>query len=702
VGLSFLLAFIPVMRAESQELHGLLTSSFTLTESEVGRAVTEFEGYRQTLDLNWRKVVTPYLSYRISLRGEEIESRTTVEPSVTETSSLLLEPSFDVSLAAPGYSLTTGLRLRELVTDGNRIERVRLSDRHLFARLFLTQEGLPPLSILVDRTTSVDDREPRTRDSEETRYQVSTRYAFKGLNLSYTFSDQIGEDHVARRTRDQMNHLGSLGYAQTFFQERLTLLGNYSVNYTRTREAFFIPSLVARERGLKKGLKAGPDPTPENSADVPLTEEPALLAGTASVPLELFVSVGFELAIREPVGEIRIPLAPEPPFSLPGDLQVFLNFRVFSSDDPTLTFWTEVRGVSQRFDSLESRFSLIFPPTTARFFKVFVSRNDFGALVKATGVTALESEVVAAGTERVTSSLLHTLGAGLTFRPIRMATASFNLTLTDVTQEPDSRRTTSGVQTASLVVIPHRLLTTTLTYQHSFTDSNQPGVTDTTADTYSLTFSSSPLPTLTSAFSLALSENRSEGELQNRSGAASLNIAAKLYRNLNVNPTLSLSKTRDFTTGQESLGQTLALNLNAILTSRLSTILGYTFHGTRTEGPGLNATTASHTGSAAFTYTLSRQLNVNSRFDLSNTAAGTSLSQDYRVDWVPTFKTSFFVNYRRTDQQVRGVTGGSDAIALNGRWNISRYLDLSANYTFFRGFTGDTVHSFFGSLGFRF
>ncbi|RMF93773.1 MAG: hypothetical protein D6736_01170, partial [Nitrospinota bacterium] len=345
---------------------------------------------------------------------------------------------------------------------------------------------------------------------------------------------------------------------------------------------------------------------------------------------------------------------------------------------------------------------LRFPPVTARFFKIYVERNDLGELVRINSILARDIEPVTAGTKRVTSTLLHKIGAGLTAQPFKATTLSYNFSLTDTTQEPDAVRDTSGVHTASLTVEPHRLLKTTFTYQHNFDHSNRSGSKDKGMDIYSLILHSNPLPTLSSSLSFVRNENRSAGELQSRNDTASFNAAAELYRNLNVDLTYSFSRLKDFSTSQDTQNQLLSVNLNARLTARLNATLGYSFRQTRAESPVPGRTTTSHTASGAFTYTPSRFLNFNARFDLSDTIDGNTFSQQYRLDWTPTARASLFINYRRMTQQIAGDSHTSHFLDVNGRWNISRYFDLSANYTLSQSGNADRIQSFFTTLGFRF
>lgn len=631
---------------------------------------------------------------------------------------MLVQPLADFTLASPGYSLNAGIRARELFSEGNEVDPLRLSDRNYFLRFFYVPLGLPTASVIIDRTTSVDDR--KTLDTAENRYQFSLQHTVGDANGSYAFSRTVNEDHILERTRTQDSHLGNLGYAGRFFGDHLAVQTTASVNQTTTTEEFLTTGTAVVNRALARGLRADPDLTPTNSADAcapgfitcPVVTAPGLAAGGGNVPLLPFASVGFELTLREPIGEMEIAVAPEPPFTLPTNLGSFVTFRVFSTDDATLVNWTEILGVSLTYDPLRTRFTLTFPSTTARFFKAYVSRNDFGALVKATGVTTGTTINVTPGEERVSKNLAGSFTGGLIFTPVRWASASYNLTLSGNRQDPENITTWSGTHAGNVTVQVHRLLTVGGTVQYSFTSSDQPDFQPTTSTSYTLTLGSTPLPTLTTALTGARTENRIGGELENRTDAANLTVAAKVLPRLNADSTLGISRAEDFVAKQTTVFENFAVNLNAQVLPRVNSVFNYSVQRQEATPPifGLDAVTVTHNIGGGTTYTLSRVVNFTTRFDYIITPTATAFSQSYKVDWVPTEKTSLFVSYRKTTQESTStlgptVSGGSDSIIANIRWTVSRYLDLSANASYTKAVTGDsiqTVQSYNLTAGFRF
>ncbi|MGE5303060.1 MAG: hypothetical protein ACM3TN_07000 [Alphaproteobacteria bacterium] len=702
--------------AQAQDLNALFSSSSTLINSTSEGTTTDLKSFTQTLDLNWNKTISPTLRYRLTLRGEDDRNQTQVGSDLTRSSTTQYEPILDATLSSSAFSLNAGYRLKGQYTDGSEQAGIWLNERRWFTRFFLTPQDLPRFTFQVDRFTKENNEHPQSINETDTRYQLGTNYDYGGATFSYLFSDHLNDNLVVGQNRDQKVNTANLGYTGTSLWGWLDVLAGYSINYSTTHEEFSKSGVAEVEQPLSRGLKAAADFTPLDSSDVPLINDPGLISGGASVPLDLNISIGFEQLSQppKPVSQIRINLMAVPPFIIPNNLQTFLKLRVFVTDkaDPnSINAWVEIGGYSQNWNSLEGRFELTWPssptpPPTARFVKVWVDANPFGASIQATKITALNLEAVTGGTKRDQNTLANNVNGSFTIRPPMrpwtISAISYDFSLSHIMEQPGAIRNISGTQTARLVAEPYKYVTSTFTYQHNFSDTNQEGSKQTTADLSSVVFTFAPLPTLTNSLTYAHNDNRGDGKLEQRTDTGSLNASARLYRNLNVDATYSLSKSQDFLIDQKTLTQGGSINANATLTQRLNATLGYSLNWSQTEKPDENTSQLTHTLNGSFTYTISRLLNFNVRYDFLTGNDVTSFTQDYRVDWSPTAKLSGFVDYRRTQQQSGGERTSSDAVGVNGRWNLSRYLNFDANFLFFNNSDGNKVFGFSGRVQLRF
>jgi hypothetical protein len=710
------LLLITFCSAQAQDFNALFTSSTSLISSENLGTTTDLESFAQTLDLNWNKTISPTLRYRLTLRSTDDRNQIKVDSDVTRTSATQVEPILDATLSSYAFALHGGYRARELFSNGNNQDAIWLDERRWFTRLFLTPQDLPAFNFQIDRFTQENDI--NSVNQTDTRYQIGTNYEYGGATFSYVFSDRINKNIVAGQTRDQKNSAGTVGYTGNSLWGWLDVLAGYSINYTPIHEEFSKNGIAEVERQLSRGLKAAADISPLDSSDVPLTNEPGLVNGSASVPLDLNISIGFEQLLQPPkaVSKIRINLAAGPSLPIiPDNLQAFLKFKVFISDKPdpnAINAWTEIGGFSQTYDPLESRFELTWPssptpPPTARFVKVWVDANLLGpSSILATKITALNLEPVTAGTKRDENTLSNNVSGSFTVRPPTrpwtISAVSYDFNLSHSMQQPGAIRNISGTQTARLIAEPFRYLTSTFTYQHNFTDSNQEGNKAISADLYSLVLTSAPLSTLTSSLTLSHNDNRGNSKIETRTDMGSLNVSARLYRDLNVDSTYSLTKTQDFLTDQKTLTHSATINASALLTPRLNATLSYAIRWLQTEQPQQNTTDLTNSLNSSFTYTISRFLNLTARYDFLTSNDVTAFNQDYRVDWSPTPKLSGFVGYHRMQQDSNGEKTSSDAVNVNARWNISRYLNLETNFIFFTNSTGNNLFGFSGRAQIRF
>jgi hypothetical protein len=177
--------------------------------------------------------------------------------------------------------------------------------------------------------------------------------------------------------------------------------------------------------------------------------------------------------------------------------------------------------------------------------------------------------------------------------------------------------------------------------------------------------------------------------------------------------TSTTSSSENLVDGSKSQTFSAVLNANSKLTDRLTGLFGYTFSTNQVTGGAAPGSVVSNTGFVSLTYTLSRFLNGNARWDFAAAAGAYTLTQQYQLDMIPTPKTSILFSFLRTDQKaaageaapatsgVTGVSSSTSTASLSARWNISRYLDLSATTAVTQRNTGNNSFNVFGTLTFR-
>lgn len=714
--------------AGAAELNLLATSAANFASSEVGGQSASQTSFTQSLDMNYNRNVTPLLSYRLLLRAADTESSSTAASATTTSSSRFVEPQADLTLAGTRYSVTVGARLREAFTESTQSPGVVLARDHEFVRAFFTPELLPAFNAQFERTAETDDRTPRGLDTQETRAILGANYSLaQKVNLAYTFTNQTRDNGVAQRTQEQRTHVGTANYADSFLSDRLTLNGSYFVSRTDTTERFSVAGFAGGGSGLPSPLSGAfslteTDPTVAAASKVPPETYTTLNPSTGTtlgIAASLIVndggtpnrnqSIAVGLSPGASIITIRLTVSPRAGDFRDISLQAQgVTFQVFAAANPqiNLTGWTLVPILSVVSPtSLDPFFEITFGATGGSFLKIHVAADTqqpaFPPLT-ATAIQAFSPSAGTGGTGRLTTgNLVQSVTGGILARPISALSINGNATFNTNSQDPSGRRDDSTTYSVTATGTPHPLLTATALYQDSFTSSSDPQTPQTDSWITSLTLGSTPLPTLGASLSGSHSENSSGGVTQNRSDSIGFNTALKPYRNLNVDLTATGSQAQNFVGGTKSQGFSTTLNANAILTARLTGLAGYTFATNRVTGGAAPSSVTSNTGFLSLTYTVSRFLNANGRWDFSTSDGNHIITQQYRLDIIPTVKTSVFITYVRTDQQASGTSGSTDSVALQARWNISRYLDLNTTTTFTRGISGDTVYTVSGTLAFR-
>lgn len=715
--------------ASGEDLNLLVTSSANVSGGTVGEQSTTQRSFVQSLDMNYNRSVTPLLSYRLRLRGSDTETTTSTDSTRASSANRFIEPEGDVTLGGPKYSLTAGGRLRQTFASGTQAQALTLSEDREFLRAFLTPDLLPAFTVQYERTATVDDRTPAIVDREETRAIFGATYPFaQKVNLAYTFTSQTTEDNVASRSRDQRSHVGTATYTDSFFSDRLSVNANYLVNRLDTTERFapvagaggllLLPIILVQAYFLTEV-----DPTTSAASKPPSSYLPPINPNTStalSITVDLVVndggtpnknaSIAVGLSPGSSVTTVRMTVAPRPNGN--GDLvqdALGLTFQVCTGATQPIdqTGWTCVSPASVAPPTLfNDFFEISFGATSGSFLKIHVVSDTnptlgaFGPL----GATAIEVFTPAAAGvtgELTTGNLLQSLTGGIMVRPTDVLTVNANGTFSTNTQDPSDRCDDSGTYSLTATGTPHRLLTATALYQGSFTTSNDPQTSRADTRVASLTVSSTPLPALTASLSGTRSENDLGGATQNRTDAIGFNTALRPYRNLNVDLSTTLSEARNFVDGTKTEGLSAVLNANSALTARLTGLFGYTFSTSEVTGGIAPSSVTSNATFLSLTYTVSRFLNANGRWDLSTSDGNYTVTQQYRLDLIPTLKTSVFITYLRTAQEAAGVSGSINTVTLTARWNISRHVDLNATTNFTRGLTGDTVYGVFSTLAFR-
>jgi len=238
--------------------------------------------------------------------------------------------------------------------------------------------------------------------------------------------------------------------------------------------------------------------------------------------------------------------------------------------------------------------------------------------------------------------------------------------------------------------VPHRLLVTTLRFSGSEAFDNK-GETDVSSNTYSLSFSSSPLPTLDTTLSLNRSDSYSFDEKQSTSDSYLLSIGSRLYRDVNMITDIGYTQSKTYATDTQSSTRSIRGTLDAPLTKKLYGSLTYGFSWTSSDG----SSSSSKDGSMTVTYRPGQFINLSGSFRVSDADGNTSTTEGFLVDWLPLPVIRLNLNYQHSSTEPESAT--TDSLGGYAMWYITKFIDAQITSTYTRNVSEKKTETY--SLG---
>jgi hypothetical protein len=417
-----------------------------------------------------------------------------------------------------------------------------------------------------------------------------------------------------------------------------------------------------------------------------------------------------------------------------------VNWKAYRSDFNLRGTWFEIpiQAITLSvYDTLNNiyRYEIKFStPQNALFFRVInmekASIND----VLVTEIEAFGTDVVPQSGRIIDTStfLTHGINLNTNIKPLSRLIFALNYFLNRSDQhpksvldsigsafysifkkpeiEPEEKLKSNITRTygASTTWLTHRFLTTTARFQRNEAFDNK-AETDFKSDTYSLDFSSSPIPTLDAKLSLIRTFGYSFEEEQSKSDLYLLTIGSKLYRDVNMITDIGYTRSKTYAT-EDTRSSTSTINevtrsttkyirgtIDARLTSKLYGNLTYGF--SRTSGD--NSST-SNDGSLIITYRPGKFINLTGNFKVSYVDGDTNTSEGFFMDWLflPTVRLNLGYEHQDLNQESKTID------TMNGYviWYITKFIDVQFLYSYTREVAETKIetYNFGGNLTCRF
>ncbi len=686
-----------------------------IKEREDGAVTSEVETFDRIMYLSYTDAITPRVSYLLNLRANLLDTTTTdVENTNEKEYQRTVEPALDLYMRDQIYDVNAGYRRREQWSTANFVDDGRETTEFYYSRLGVSPEDLPSLSFEFDRQKRFDYLSQSAVDDTTTMYIVNSAYELPSRDLqmryNFNFTHTINDTPLKithKSEQDNFNGYLSVGYSRRFWNNKARYYTGYQGNYTRNKNTQFVTQtgLFVNQRLSLAGLSAvGSFPFPQQTG---LGNTPALADGnlTAATTINLrtvqYNNIGISVPTTQTVDRLYIYVNKD----VTGDakLKDISNWEVYKNTNATLTTgWTAVLINSVTVVEVETnvyRYELMF--VTAQKESFFKAINMDVSDVTGVLVTEIEAYGEDIINEDTFVNTVNTFNQQLTFSVDVQPTSKwgflFAYTIDRADENADSPMSSveglvdnifsdseksdreafesnvSRNYSLTSTWLTHRLLTTVFRIQRNESFDNKEEI-DIDSNTYSLTFTSDPLPTLDATLSLIKNDTFNFDQKSTTNNSVVLSIGSRPYRDVNMINDFAYIQSKSFESGTTSTTYRFNGTIDALLSRKLSGTFNYDFNWNDSDG----TSTQNNDNTLTVSYRPGRFINVTGVLGYANADGDLTTSEGLLVDWlvIPAIRVN--ANYLHSDSE----PGPVKTDTFNGfiTWYITKFADLRTTY----------------------
>lgn len=730
----------PLLVSSAFAFNGRANLLYSRGESfEEGKKISTTDRFSQNYFVGFGSAITPLIRYRLSLNANLFNQSIDSQGVTRETFRRSLGSGLDVTLDNPFFRLTSGYVHRENWDTASLKNESRTTNEFYYSRLDIVTRDFPSLFLEYDRSNTYDHLPVKETDTTTTKYSGSSSYSYRYggfsalYSLNYTRTETETPISLTRETTiDSYSGTYDLKYAGFFWGRVIDVIAEYRGSLGREETTFKVAETgeVLFRRIPRVGLHARDIFVPDV---LELQEEPDLTNMDYETPIndinigtEEFHNIGIELDTLEETSTVdRLFIYVfVPPGTVLKDPPALTDWSAFKSEtnppEPFGAEWEEVaiqqvilhppedvQGINPDVDNPDVYlYEIVFsaPQQNVRFYKVL---NELP--VSLTGlqdvfVTEIEAqglEVVTAGESTdITEFFSQGIDFRLGVRPWERLRIVLNYSITRTDSNPtsflesvegiykniyskdldqgdeDMRVSVRRSYGSSIIWRTFDLLTTTLRASRNEFFDNQ-DVTDSSSNTYLISFGSNPLPTLDAHLSAIRSESFNFGERQSTSHSLLLTLGTRLYREVNMTTDTGYSKTKNHQTDVTTTSEFIRGTIDARITRELFTHLTYGLNWTSSG----ETSTSARDGSVIVSYRPGRLISFSGNFRIRDTEDETTTTEGISASWLPVPVMRVVGSY-----QHRNVSPGpdtTDSVGTSVRWDVTKFIDVrvSLNYS---------------------
>jgi hypothetical protein len=664
------------------DISGSADLTYLSTETKTSEEEETTWGFTQNYNLRVTKDFTPKVNFAANLGINVNETN--------DTKTTLLTPDIRLNLRNEYFDADTGYRITEKGLDILTMisDEDRLTTESWNINFSTKSDNYPKVRLRYNENINYDHLAVRKTDSKTTNFSGRADYTYRFLNFNYEYRNNVLDNYVTETITDTDTHYGRVDFRKSFWKNRITTSGSYSITSTNTEtETRGQDVEVAEKKSPSAGLYADDPPDPFN---ITLTSHDSLINGNANINIggigNTDQNIGVDLNYNRKVGLIYLyTTTPNALFN-----KNFFTWAVYHSSDNLN--WTQITSsANKEYDTINERFEISFTATTARYFKIVNTANDLNNLY-VTEIEALSYKTYAAFTTTETEQTTQNTQANIRYKPMDWLSFTYDFTQDEQKTDSEKNRRQAHNMNCRAEREFNKYISAWAQYGRRMEYDSE--AEDKITDTYLLHFLSSPLTTLNTDLSLNHTVSKEDGETQSKSSSALFQISAKLREGADLNLDANITHSENLASLSETTIKSINSELRLELTRMLTAEIEYDTSWTETQQSEPDGDTTGKTSSARVIlyWRPSHDFYFRGSCSIDKDTAGLkTLQMQYNMNWLMTEKMQLSMGHTLDEGfdkfdicDIYNNDTLKSTYSADLSWNLSRIFTLRFNYNWSR------------------
>ena len=645
---------------------GDLSGTARVYGGSTDRGDEEEDVLAQTYNFRLIQPLTPWLRLFVGYQSSDFD---VVPSDGEEFDRRSSEPTFELDYIRNTFHARLGYQDRR---NRGTSDADHLDAASRYAQFGWRQIGGPQYSLRLNSSSNVADVAVFGRDTDTRSAEFDISHVTRTWSVRYGLRDFALDNNLTGFELDDRQHLVQGTYDDRFLEDRLRISTEILLRRSDQTERVPDGQTIAEPLIATEGL-GGIDPTPGIGT---LPAVPTLIDGDTTTPavprLEIgganpFRNAGLDLGFTRQVTRLEVTVDA---LSDPS-----LMWIVYHGPD-NLT-WTGIGGILSTFDSVLLRYTLEFPETTDRYFKVINVSVNSRSPVAITEIRALV-DTLRTGQERRRSTT-ERIFILTDVRPTERTRGSFSFGYdSDGGNASDLpvRDTRSLTYDARFAAELSETAELRLGFYQSDYKRNENPILRRDERRYRAAVAWAPLPTVDALFTLSRREEQERDVLIRRNDSIRAAAMTDLLPGLRLNSEIAYSDVDDPFSGFGLESWTVRETFEMRPTRYLTFYGGLTHQ--RFNASGRVSLEKRTSADGRLNWSVLPGLNFGGTWSYGTEDGRSTLTQGYVVNWAPGPRLSMNGSYSRTDS-IGDVETSSTGASLNYRLN--QYTNMFATYT---------------------